>query len=389
MASESQLFRPFRASVATFSRHPGRCPGLICFGPFGAIINRRLIPRILLAVLAVLVGVGLWKTSAEQTPTHIAVTRECSHLMGTDASLAAVVPQRRADMAERCLREAEAQLRGVESRMSTWIEGTEVSKLNAAPAGQFVPLSAASLDVLRTARDAHAATGGAFDVTCRPPIELWRRAAERGTPPDAAELAAARDESAWQWIELTEDGAVKRRNSARVDLGGIAKGYAIDRAAEAIRAAGVSGGMVDVGGDLVCFGRPISGGKWNVDIQDPFGPGILATVAIAEGAVCTSGNYARFVEIGGVPYSHILDPRTGIPVDSVASATVLAPTAMTADIWATALSVLGPDGWKRLPEGVEALMIVGTKADYRIIATRGFLALVDLGGSKKIRLVGD
>jgi len=339
--------------------------------------NRRAVGWALVAALAVLVGVGLWRTSGGRARDHVAVVRHCIGVMGTDASLVAVVPVGRAARAEQCLREAEAELRSVEARMSTWIDTTEISALGGAAAGQIVPLSAETVEVLRAARDAYAATDGAFDVTCRPLVELWRRAARRGRAPDEAELADARDASRWSLIELTDGGAVKRRASVEVDLGGIAKGYAVERAAAVLRAGGTAGGMVDVGGDLVCFGRPPAGRAWSVDVKHPFGPGKIATLALAEGAVCTSGDYARFVEIAGTCYSHIVDPRSGRPADSAVSVTVLARTATTADVWATALNVLGPEGLERLPDGVEAMIVVGTKPDHRVLCTPGFYAMVE------------
>ena len=352
-----------------------------------ALQNRRAVGWALVAALAVLVGVGLWRTSGSRARDRVAVVRHSIGVMGTDASLVAVVPAGRMDRAERCLREAEARLRSVEARMSTWIETTEVSTLGAAAAGQVVPLSPETVDVLRAARAAHAATDGAFDVTCRPLVALWRRAAERGKAPNEAELADARDASRWPLIELTDGGAVKHRASAEVDLGGIAKGYAVDRAAAVIRAAGAEGGMVDVGGDLACFGRPASGRTWSVDVKHPFAPGKLATLALAEGAVCTSGDYARFVEIAGTRYSHILDPRSGRPAGSVVAVTVVARTAMTADVWATALSVLGPAGLDRLPHGTEAMLVTGTKPDHRVLCTPGFHALIQPPRPERIELV--
>jgi len=333
---------------------------------------RRAVNWAMVTALAVLVGVGLWRTSGREDNDRVAVVRRCRGVMGTDASLAVVVSGGRAAKAEKWLREAEAELRLIEARMSTWIEQTEIAKFNAADAGQFVRLSTETVEVLRAAREAHAATDGAFDVTCRPLVELWRRAAKRGRAPDDAELTAAREASGWQWIELTDNGAVKRRATVKVDLGGIAKGYAVDRAAGVLCDAGADGGMVEVGGDLVCFGRPVADEKWSVDVKDPFGGGKLGTLRITEGAVCTSGNYARPIEIAGVRHSHILDPRTGRPVDAVASVTVWAPDAQAADVWATALTVLGPAGLDRLPAGVEAMIVTGTEPDGRVHRTPGF-----------------
>jgi len=238
--------------------------------------------------------------------------------------------------------------------------------------------------MLIAARDAAEATDGAFDVTCRPLIELWRDAGKHGTLPEVARREEARASSRWKLITLLTDGAVKQSDTARVDLGGIAKGYAIDRAVEIVRRADPSGGLVDIGGDLACFGKPADRKFWSVDLRDPFSEEPLGTLQLGEGAACTSGNYERFAEIEGRRYSHILDPRTGMPAEAVPSVTVVSRSAMTADIWATALSVLGPDGFGRLPEGVEALIVTGDSQAERIFATPGFRALLKQPLSKRL-----
>jgi len=326
--------------------------------------------------LAVLVGVGMWRTSGQRGPERIAVVRSCEGVMGTTCSIAALVPPGRQARAEKALDKAETALRAAEIQMSTWLDNSELGRLNSAAAGVQVPLSPGSLRVLRLARQAAVRTGGAFDITCRPVIELWRKAPQRGTVPSEAELAEARADSNWDLIELTDHGALKRKATARVDLGGIAKGYGIDRAVEVLRKAELAGGLVDVGGDLACFGHSPLGEDWKVDVKNPFGPGHLVELHSTGGAVCTSGNYARFTEIGGKRYGHIIDPRTGQPTDAAVSVTVVAADAVTADIWATSLSVLGLQGFKRLPDGVEAMIVTGSKADHKIHCTPGFRKLL-------------
>ena len=328
-------------------------------------------------MLIVLVGVGLWRTAGPRTHGRIAVVCQPQAVMGTECTLAAVVPYERSSRAEEALYQAETALRTIEVRMSTWLTDSEISRFNAARPGEEVPLSPQSLDVLRAAEEARAQTGGAFDVTCRPLIELWRRAGEQDVLPTESELSDARAASNWELIELRETGAVKQAAGAGVDLGGIGKGYAIDRAIEALRRGEVAGAMVDVGGDLACFGRQADGRLWPVDVKSPFGPGRLAQLRLRGGAVATSGNYARYAQIAGKRYSHIIDPRVGRPAEAVQSATVVAPTAVTADIWATALSVLGPQGLSRLPNKVEALIVVGSKDDCQIICTAGMRDLLD------------
>jgi thiamine biosynthesis lipoprotein len=337
----------------------------------------RLIGGSLILALIVLVGVGLWQTSSRPAPDRVAVVRQCRAVMGTSCTLAAVVPPGSQKRAEEVLREAEAALRAVEARMSSWLDDSEIGRFNAAKAGEEVPLSPDTLEVLQIARRANVQTAGAFDVTCRPLIELWREAGKRGAVPGASELSAAQAASKWELIELSDTGARKRSTSARIDLGGIAKGWAIDRAAEILRRANLSGGLVDVGGDLVCFGKPPQGKRWPVDVQNPLGPGYMARLRLSGGAVCTRGGYARFTQIAGRRYSHIIDPRTGRPAEAALSVTVVAADATTADIWATALSVLGPQGLRQVPAAVEAMMMIGTKEDHQIVCTPRFRGLVE------------
>jgi len=326
--------------------------------------------------VVVLVSIGLWRTAGHETDDRIAVVTRPKRVMGTTCALAAIVRYRERTRAEDALSRAEAGLRTVEARMSVWLADSEVSRLNAAGAGEEIPLSPECLAVLRAAREAAGRTGGAFDVTCGPLVELWRRAGEAGVVPAESQRSDARAASNWDLLELTDRGAIKRADGVRVDLGGIAKGSGIDEAAAALCDAGMVGGMVVVGGDLACFGEQAQGRDWPVDVKDPFGSGRIAELRVRAGAVATSGNYARYVEVAGKRYSHIIDPRVGRPAEGAQSVTVVAPSALTADVWATALSVLGPEGLGRLPSHVDALMIVGSKDDHQILCTPGFRALL-------------
>lgn len=327
--------------------------------------------------LCVLVAAGLWKTRGSAHNEPVAVVRHCEAVMGTTCTLAVVVPLGKRDEAARLLRQAEKLLRDVEAQMSCWLEESEISRLNAAPPGQLVELSPPTREVLRAAQAAHQATGGAFDATCAPVLRLWRKAAQQQHKPAQKQLDAARAAMGWDNLDLSQRGAIKRKGPTSVDLGGIAKGYAIQRAAEMLHGDNVEGGLVDVGGDVACFGRPPREHAWLVEIQNPFGPGVLLKLRITGQAVCTSGNYARFFEIAGQRFSHIIDPRTGRPAEGVASATVVAADAMTADIWATALSVLGPEGFQRLPPGVEALLVLGTPDAHQLVGTPGMRELIE------------
>jgi thiamine biosynthesis lipoprotein len=298
--------------------------------------------------------------------------------MGTTTTLVAVVPRGHEAMAQQGLEAGERALRRIDALMSTYLDTSEVSVLNRAAAGEAVALSPAVREVLATSYSVWWASGGAFDPTCRPLIELWRRAGVESRMPTEKELIAARDASSWADFEVLESGLSKKRDSARVDLGGVAKGYGIDRAYDAMVSAGCVGVLVDVGGDVRLGGHDDRREPWTVEVRDPFADRVFTSLEIESGAVCTSGGYRRYVEIDGVRFSHIVDPRTGRPAEIAASVTVRAADAATADAWATALSVLGHDGVDLLPAGVEALLVEGSEEDCTVHATQGMERL--LGG---------
>ncbi|MCK5800783.1 MAG: FAD:protein FMN transferase [Deltaproteobacteria bacterium] len=337
-------------------------------------------PRVVLPALVV-IGVGTAFLTRDKN-ADIRLVRHAypQRIMGTSCHLTAVESRHLGTpRAPDALRHAEAALRSVETQMSSWIHSSELSRFNAAAVKTKMPLSASTLYVLRAGRALFRDSDGAFDITCRPLIELWKRAGKSSALPSEADRQTARDASRWRDILISDDGAEKRRATARVDLGGIAKGYAIDRAIDALRKGGVIGGLVDIGGDLRVFGKSPRGSHWEVEIRDPFRstarnapPAILATLLIKAASVCTSGNYARFVTIAGKHYSHIIDPRSGRPTQISPSVTVFGPDAMHTDAWATALSVLGEAGLSRLPRDFEALLILGDRAHPKAVATKGF-----------------
>lgn len=328
-------------------------------------------------IVAVATGAALWITGRD--PRLVAVVSNPSRVMGTSCSLVAVVPVRQQERGQRALRGAEAALRRTEARMSVHLERSELSQLNGAAAGALVPLSPETLEVLEAARRFHVASGGTFDVTCRPLVELWKEAGRAGRLPEPPALLLARGRSRWDLLELRPGGAVKRSGGVRVDLGGIAKGWGVDQAIAELERAGARGGLVEVGGDLRVMGTRPDRRPWPVEVRHPFADGVFATLHLTNGAVATSGDYARHVAVEGRRYSHIIDPRSGWPVDAVPSVTVVAPDATTADAWATALSVLGPPGLAMLrPQPtVHAMLVVGTPERCAIHTSSGFVSMLE------------
>jgi len=329
-----------------------------------------------------------WRRTSE-APVLLAV--EPPAVMGTRTRLLLVTPRGRAAEARRALASAEATLRDWEARLSAHLEGSQVSRLNAAPAGQVVPVGRKLRELLGTSDRLRRETDGAFDPTCGPVVSLWREAGEAGRLPGPEAIERARSLVGAGLVRLLPAGAVKARDGVAIDLGGLAKGRAADEVVEGcLRGGGRTGGLVDLGGDIRCFGRTAASRPWRVGIRHPFGPRgrSCAMLELTDAAVATSGDYERYVEIDGRRYSHIVDPRTGRPVAGAAGVTVVSlpvgrrgPSAAEADAWATALSVLGPSGLDRLEgEGMEAMIVTGTPGSPRVHATGGFRGLLAAPG---------
>lgn len=265
----------------------------------------------------------------------------------------------------------------VNAVFSTWQTDTELSRLNRAPADSATNVSPWLRDCLRVSARLQTLSSGAFDPTAEPMMRLWGFYGRQGNLPSQAELDSVRG-LLGNW-DLTTSGAVtKTMTETSFDLGGIAKGFAVDQAVRRLRNAGVTNGLVDLGGNLYCLGGAPGHRDWRVGVRDPLDRDrYFVAVAVTGQGVATSGSYERFVIIDDRRYGHIMNPATGRPAIGVLSATVFAPTALWADGLSTALFVLGPEAGKdllaQLEQPVDALLVVpgraGEKA--RVLFTPG------------------
>ena len=263
--------------------------------------------------------------------------------MGTFASV--TVSAREATALDAAAALAEATLRDLDNRLSVFKPDSEISRLGQSAGVSPVPVSTHAGKVLLLSRDYADATGGAFDPTVAPLVRFW--GFNKGPPlaaaPDRPALGRVLERIGYRHLSLSNGTAFLDREGMSVDLGGIAKGYAVDVCYQALVTSGVRNLMINLGGNIRCHGSAAPGRPWSIGVRDPFNRDrIIGAIRLAGGmAVATSGNYEKFVMIEGKRYTHIMDPRTGWPVEGVASVTIIADSAVEADAMSTAVFVLG------------------------------------------------
>ena len=263
--------------------------------------------------------------------------------------------------ARRAVDAAFAAVRQVDRDMSVYSPDSDIGRLNRAP-GRDVAIGRHTAAVLRASLETGRASGGALDVTITPLLNQWGFYGARKEAPGSRQLDAALALVDYRRVHVDGANGTARlgRHGMQLDLGGIAKGFAVDQAVAALRAQGVRSGMVNAGGDLGLMGRHPDGDPWVVGVQHPLSPArLFMALSVDRGAVATSGNYLRYRVYNGRRYGHLLHPRHGYPADTALSMTVVATTAMRADALATAAMVMGRDGlaWIGSQPGVEAVMV--------------------------------
>ena len=244
-----------------------------------------------------------------------------------------------------------ARIEQLEAMISTYRPESEVSRLNR---GETLDTTPSDLSFLAFVSKWIAGdTGGAFDITVKPLVELWRGCAAEQCLPTDAECQAALATVGYSNVSVMLDGTISfDLPGVMLDFGGIAKGYFADEAVAILREAGAKRCLVDVGGDIVSW-QPAdaTAEPFRVGIRHPRGGSdVFAVLSLDGGAVVTSGNYERYYEIAGQRYCHIFDPRTGRPVEGVLSVTLVTKSGIDADAYATAVFVMGPEVGRKFVE---------------------------------------
>jgi thiamine biosynthesis lipoprotein len=266
-------------------------------------------------------------------------------------------------VAETAAARAFAEVHRLDTLWSAFLPGSEVAGINLSGGDAVQP---ETRDLVGRALEVCHESGGALDVTILPVSEVWGFIDGRHRVPDSVDLAAALERVDFRQVRSSAD-SVWLASTARLDLGAVAVGEAVDRVVDLLKASGAKQGLVDAGGDIRVFGDRV----WRIGIQNPRRPGVMRVCQLKDRAVSTSGDYQKYFESDGRRYHHIVDPKTGYPAAGCASVTVFATTAFEADAYATAAFVLGPEaarGILGLHPDMGAVFVVEEASSLREVA---------------------
>ncbi|NLE65011.1 MAG: FAD:protein FMN transferase [Elusimicrobia bacterium] len=256
-----------------------------------------------------------------------------------------------------------ARLEEINRRLHPYDVGSEIVRINQA-AGALVDVTDDVYRLLRAAKGYVQETRGAFDIAVGPLSDLWKEAERRDVFPSTGDVRGVLPLVDTDKVDLLPTGQVRLRQAGmRIDVSGMAQGYAADEAARILRQTGFRDFLLDTGGEIYAAGLNCRQQSWRVGVSDPRAPRAMeAVLSVRDAAVSTSGDYERSFEIRGQRWSHIINPITGYPLTGVAGVTVIAPTATEADVLSTAVSVLGPRHGLRLiaskGRGYEAMILL-------------------------------
>ena len=307
----------------------------------------------------------------ERAPDHLVIRSK--KVMGTRVTVSIWTDDETA--AAKAIAAVFEELGRIDKLMTTWKDDSQVSKINSAAGVEAVPVSDEILTVLNKALEVSRASNGAFDITVGAFRGLWKFDEDKdGTIPTPAQVRSRLPLVDYKKITVDKKKKTVKlgKKGMRITLGGIAKGYAVDRAVKLLYDRNYVDFIIQAGGDLYVSGRR-GNRSWRVGIRDPRGgrDSTFAIAAIENRTFSTSGDYERYVLKDGVRYHHILDPATGQPIRHTRSVTIMAKDAFTADAWSTALFVIGVEKGMQMVEKMPDIEAVFVDKDNKIHISSG------------------
>lgn len=281
------------------------------------------------------------------------------------------------EVIEEAMEEVFNYMEEMELQFSTNLEGSDVYRINQAAGEEAVVVDEETFAVIKQALKIAEQSEGKFDVTIGAVTNLWQIGSENARKPDDEEIEAALDLIDYQKVTLNEeDLTVKLEEKGMVlELGGISKGYIGGRVRDILASYGVTTAIINLGGNVVVMGTsPGNDEGWNVGVQDPDENRgqVVGTQRVTDGAIVTSGIYERFLEVDGVKYHHILDPKTGYPLDNeISGVTVFAQTSFEGDSYSTALFLFGIEEGIEFVEAIDGLEAVFIDKNHGVHLTSG------------------
>jgi len=310
--------------------------------------------------------------SSLELPAPEQLFYELRPAMGTSFEIYIYAPNR--ERASELFETAFDEIERVEAALSNYRSSSELSRINESAADAPVITDPEVFALLARALDYSQRTDGAFDITVGKLMKAWGFFRGAGHYPSAEELAHAREQTGWQNVRL--DNRTRSvyflKRGLELDLGGIGKGYALDRVAALLREAGAQAALISSGSSSIyAIGAPPGKAGWAVSVFDPLDrTRTLSTILLKDQSLSTSGNYEKFFRLNGRTYCHIMDPRTGRPVEGMLQTTVIAPEATDSDALSTAVFVMGPRQSARLLDhiaGAAAVFVTDRTGGERIV----------------------
>ncbi len=311
--------------------------------------------------------------------TRPALVKETRTSLGTITEITVADKDKSHNVIDNAIKLAFAEIERVEGLLSKFNSRSEISRINAEGYIHPIKVSPETISLIKKSIEFSRLTNGAFDITVGPLMKLWGFGKKYNThAPTPEQLKQALERVGYKNIDIIseEQSVFLTRPAMSLDLGGIAKGYAMDKAIAVLRKEGIEAALLNAGGDIYCLGGRDKNKKWQVAVQHPRKKNSILTILELEDMACaTSGDYQKYIEIDGRRYSHIINPKSGYPCTEVpTSVTVLAEDCVSADALATSIFVLGPrkgiDLVNRL-ENTEAIVVSVREEKLEILLSRG------------------